>query len=51
MLLRREPFLDASAAIKHLAAEMRARRPDAERIPPIDRAWVSPQFGGQFFLR
>jgi hypothetical protein len=50
MLLRRKPFLDTISPIEHLAAEMRPRRPSTEHVPAVERAWVSPEFGGEFFF-
>ena len=51
LLLRGEPFLHARSPIKHLTSDMRPRRPNAKHFPTIERARVSPQFGGEFFLR
>jgi hypothetical protein len=51
MLLRGEPFLNACSPVKHSATNACPWRPEAERIPTVERALVSPQFGGEFFLR
>jgi hypothetical protein len=50
LLSRGEPFLNACPPIKHSAPDACPRRSDPERIPTIERAHVSPQFGGEFFL-
>ncbi|MGO9682567.1 MAG: hypothetical protein ACLPTZ_08265 [Beijerinckiaceae bacterium] len=51
LLLRDQPFLHACSPIKHGATEACPWRSEAKRIPSIERAHVSPQFGGEFFFR
>ena len=49
--MRREPFPYAGLPIKHFAAHEGPWWPRAKRVPPVERAGVSPQFGGELFLR
>jgi hypothetical protein len=51
LLLRGEPPLNARAPVKNFATHMRSRGTRAKHFPAIERAHVSPQFGGEFFLR
>jgi hypothetical protein len=51
LLLRSKPFLHSGSPIKHSATEACPCRSGTKRMPTIERAHVSPQFGGEFLLR
>jgi hypothetical protein len=51
LFVRDEPFLNTGSSVKHSSTKARPRRPKTKRMPTIERAHVSPQFGGEFLLR
>jgi hypothetical protein len=45
-----QPLLHARAAIKDPATDVRSWRTHTKKLPSVERPWVAPQFGGEFFF-
>ena len=49
--MRSKPSLHAHAPVEDLTTEESSRWPNAERLPSVESAHVSPKLGGEFLLR